>query len=354
MDIKYFKIGISLVTIEVLSIGILLIFNKKYTLLYFSLSSIILSLIGLLLFIFLWIGELIPSIYMSIFWLVTNAIFILKILAIQKICINFELYYSVSIFNYGIFLGSAYSIIEGIKFTYNKAKVKYNLLDNDSLFKTYIILLGQYATILLFAGIGFASGFGEIVKGDGNSLFLSIFIPANYILLLVISVTFGYFYFKKKSTEGDVWYSCHIAYIFNITAICYHFSSLLEIGIIMGTVTSVFLILAVNVISILITNKDTPIRILISSVIMSILSILSNYLILQNQTTLILNIILFGITTADLTIITNILKKKQERGECDNKYSVLCFNYLLFSLVAIIMLIILLFFCCILDLMSSN
>ena len=336
MEIKYFQMGISLLTLEILSMGILLIFRKKYTLLFFSLSSVVLSLIGLLLFIFLWMEELMPRIYISIFWFVTNAIFILKILAIQKICINCELYYSVAFFDYGIFLGFAYLITELIKFTHKKAKVKYNLLSNDSLFKTYIILLGQYAAILLFAGIGIALGVGKLMKNDGTYGILDVVVMFNYIILAVIGVAVGYFYYTKRPMEGNAWYSCHIAYIINITIVSYHFSSFLKAGIAMGTLAGIFLIIAVNTIAILITNKDTTLRVLIISIIMGIITYGLNYLIFREFLALLINFFFLGATVVVLPTVTYLIKREQETYECDTKYCVICFDYLLFSLIAII------------------
>ena len=105
LDIKYIIIRLSFIFAEILSLGIYINIFKKYRLLFFGISSSILSLIVLILFSLLLIKSLLPIVYVSIFWLITNAYFILWQFLSDLLCKLDEFFYSVIIFNYSIFLG---------------------------------------------------------------------------------------------------------------------------------------------------------------------------------------------------------------------------------------------------------
>ena len=104
LEYKYIVIGLSLIFLEKISQGFYALFFKKYGILFFGISSSVLSLIGLILFSIYWIKDLLPIIYVSTFYLCTIGINLLLIYIASKYCENDEYYYSIIIFNYGIFL----------------------------------------------------------------------------------------------------------------------------------------------------------------------------------------------------------------------------------------------------------
>ena len=97
--------GLIFIFSEILSLGIIINIFKQHKLLIFGISSSILSLIVRILFSSLLIKSLLPIVYVSIFWLITNAYFILWLFLSDLLCKLDEFFYSVIIFNYSIFLG---------------------------------------------------------------------------------------------------------------------------------------------------------------------------------------------------------------------------------------------------------
>ena len=89
---------------EKLSQGIYVIIFKKNRLLFFFISSCVLSLIGLILFSVFWIKDLLPIIYVSIFYLGTIGINLFLTYISSEYCNCNEYFFSIMIFNYGIFL----------------------------------------------------------------------------------------------------------------------------------------------------------------------------------------------------------------------------------------------------------
>ena len=111
IDYKYIIIEYSLIAIEILALGIYVFFFRIHKLKHFILSSLILSLIGLILFSIFWIKEVLPIVYVSIFWLLTLGYFLLWHYISLKVCKLDEYLYSAFIFDYSFLFGLAYGII---------------------------------------------------------------------------------------------------------------------------------------------------------------------------------------------------------------------------------------------------
>ena len=190
LDSKYIIIGLSLIGIEILSI-LINIFAKKYEILYISLSAVILSLIGLIFFSVFWIKSLYPIIFVSIFWIVSNGCYTLLIFITNKKCELYEYFYSAIIFNYSIFFGLAYIIVESAKYIKNR----FNDNDNDNelqsikkfYFMNFLILFIQFAIIILLTIIGFVFKFNEILIQSEASLAVKYtpFICFMFLLALI-------------------------------------------------------------------------------------------------------------------------------------------------------------------------
>ena len=105
IDSKYIIIGLIIVGAEILSL-LLNMFFKKFKIQYFILFPSILSCIALLFISIFWLKSWFPILYVSIFLLVSNIIYLSLIFTITQLTnlSEEESFYSVLFFNYGIFL----------------------------------------------------------------------------------------------------------------------------------------------------------------------------------------------------------------------------------------------------------
>ena len=146
LEYKYIVIGLSLIFLEKISQGFYALFFKKYGILFFGISSSVLSLIGLILFSIYWIKDLLPIIYVSTFYLCTIGINLLLIYISSKYCENDEYFYSIIIFNYGIFLAFS-NVIEKL-IIYMKKNYDEAFIEKKILMITFFILIIQYIFII--------------------------------------------------------------------------------------------------------------------------------------------------------------------------------------------------------------
>ena len=86
IDNIYIIIELTLIFAEILSLGIFIYIFKQYRLLFFGINSSLLSLIVLIIFSSLVIKSLVPIVYVSIFWLITNVYFILWLFLSDLLC----------------------------------------------------------------------------------------------------------------------------------------------------------------------------------------------------------------------------------------------------------------------------
>ena len=212
-DSKYIIIGLSLIGMEILSI-LINIFAKKFEILYISLSAVILSLIGLIFFSAFWIKSLYPIIFVSIFWLVSNGCYTFLIFVTKILCKSDEYFYSVMIFNYSIFLGLAYIIVELAKYIRSSCNNNENDNDNENdngngndnelrgikkfYLMNFLILFTQFSLIILITIIGFVFKFNEILMKFNISLALKYTPFICFMLLLAIICKACLFYDKKN------------------------------------------------------------------------------------------------------------------------------------------------------------
>ena len=155
---KYIVIGLTLVLLEILSLIINVFFHKKYQLLNFGINASLLSLVALVIFSALWIKELYPIIFISLFWVFSVSYYLLCHLSIKKLCELNEYFYSSLIFNFGIFLAIAFGFAYIIKLIYIWLRKLFSRLNSGNLktMKPIHAILIQFGIIIILVLIGFA------------------------------------------------------------------------------------------------------------------------------------------------------------------------------------------------------
>ena len=126
--------------------------------------------------------SLLPILYISIFWIISNGYYIFWIFLVNKKRKFDEYFYSSLIFNYGIFFALSKGII--YSFGHIGKYIKQRINDNnDNLLNKkrfylniFIILITQYAFIIFFSIIGFKYILNEILIEADTSL-VAKFIP---------------------------------------------------------------------------------------------------------------------------------------------------------------------------------
>ena len=218
LQYKYIIIGLSLIFLEKLSQGIYVTFFKKYELLFFGISSSTLSLIGLIFFSAFWIKELLPIIYISIFYLCTIGINLLLIFISLKICEFHEYYYSLMIFNYGIFL--AFENVLKRLFFYMKKNYEESE-EEKPLIKIFLILIIQYImiTFILWIVLSAFNSKGFTIEQMGFHLF---FWPPTFATFIIFIISIFYIKDEAKSCKGFI--LCHVLYVPIMVLYYYSFS----------------------------------------------------------------------------------------------------------------------------------
>ena len=183
LEYKYIIIGLSLILLEKISQGLYTLIFKNYGILYFGISSFILSLIGLILFSIFWIKDLLPIIYVSIFYLCIIGINCLLIYISLIICENNEYNYSIIIFNYGIFLGFANALKK--LFIHMRNNYEESDKNHKNLVITFLILIIQYIFIISIFWIFLSYIRSYFEEYDLNS-FHKFFWPATAAILIII------------------------------------------------------------------------------------------------------------------------------------------------------------------------
>ena len=201
LDSKYIIIGLSLIGIEILSL-LFNIFLKNFELLHFFVYSSFLSLIGLIIAL-IFIHSCLQMLYISLFYLASNGLYIFWNYAIFKLCklkLN-EFLFLVLIFNYNIFLAFAFLIKYCFKFIIKIIKERIddnsNNLQAQKYFylKNFIILLIQFVFILVSIILGFQYKFNEILIKSDASLEAK-YIPFSIVIFLS-AITIACLYQKK-------------------------------------------------------------------------------------------------------------------------------------------------------------
>ena len=203
IDSKYIIIGLCLVWLEIFSL-IINIFFEFYEPIYIGLSSLIFSLIGLSFFSLFWIKYWIPILYISIFYIISNAYYIFWIFWINVKCKLDHYFFSSLIFNYSLFLIISYSI----KYCFDRIKdyieERFNDRDNEVIQKNkfylynFIILFTQYIFIITLTIVGFEYKLNEIIIEADISLLAKYFPVIGFIFLLTLIIASISGYKKRR------------------------------------------------------------------------------------------------------------------------------------------------------------
>ena len=326
-DYKYVVIGLSFIFLDILSLTVYVLFFDKYNLLYFGISSSILSFIGLVLFSVFWIKSLIPIIMIVIFYLFSICYNILWIFIIVKLCENNEYYHSAIISNYGVFLGMTYATSFGIKSLYKIVKKKFEESNPSGMkFKIFTALLCQYIIIIIFIWIGFSFELNYQFKN--NKKFFHYFFWPTFSISSLICITF--FYMKNKSKNGIIYYIYSSLYIPMMIIYYFSFSSFTEDKYILCFTFMIFF----DLLAIILLNFIFP-KHKIKDIFISCL--ISNILIIPLQFAWLKNIIAFIILTFlslfidfYLFILSYIIEEYEYIKSIF--FSVVAFDYSIFSL----------------------
>ena len=326
LDYKYIIIGLSLIGLEILSLGIHAIAFGRFKIYFFTLSSSVLSLIGLILFSVLWIKDLLPIIYVSIFWLATIGLYTLWVFASLKLCQLYEYFYSPIIFNYGIFIGLAHVIDLGIKAFYNLLKKKFYDFDfEESQIKIFAILLGQYTIITIIVWIGFSLGWNKVM--EENNTTMGWLIAVDSIISFILSTVF--ICNRDDPSSKKEWYIFHVVFVPIMIIYFFAFSNPIESKYILGFIFIIFFDLLFIVLGIFIFESEKITSIIYYCLISNLLTIIPfHFFWLKNATALLVISILTILVDIYLIVLKYITKKIYEEYI---SFSVLTFDYGLFA-----------------------
>ena len=326
LDYKYIIVGLSLIGLEILSLGIHAIAFRRFKIYYFTLSSSILSLIGLVLFSVLWIKDLYPIIYVSIFWLATIGLYTLWVFASLKLCPLLEYFYSAIIFNYGIFIGFAHVIILGIKAFCNLLKKKFYDFDfENSQIKVFAILLGQYTIITIIVWIGFSFEWNKALQENNTTMgwLIAVDTIINFILSCIFLCN------RDNPSSNKEWYIFHVVFIPIMIIYFFAFSNPIESKYILGFIFIIFFILLFIVLGIFIFESEKITSLIYYCLLSNLLTIIPfHFFWLKNETALLVISILTVVVDIYLIIVKYITKKEYEEYI---SFSVLTFEYGLFA-----------------------
>ena len=323
IDTKYIKVGLYLIEIQIFS----LLFNvllKKFEMKHFILFSACLSLIGMFLFSAFWIQSWLPILFMSIFYLVSNCIYISIIYMINKYCHSYESIYSTLIFNYSIFLGIIFVIYKIYKCISSICKKRMNDEKNGTLFKVFGLLLIQYVIIIILTLFGFNNEFNDELKYN-ITLNLSFFIAISICTLLIsIHLLMN----VEEQKDGGCWIFYFILYIPIMVLLYFLFSYYIEEKYISSFMSIIFFEL-LSIFLCLFFGSSNFSLIPVSCVISNIVTILPlHFFWLKNGTTHIWLWILGGLGDIYLSVIAWFFQYKNGLY-----FPVVCFDYGIFALI---------------------
>ena len=128
------------------------------------------SLIGLILFSVFWLKAWLSILSISIFWVISDVIYIIIIIVINEFCELNEFFYSSLIFDYNIIL-AIISVIYIISEYFSSRCKKVEINDeSENRLKTYGTLLLQYLIITIFVWIGFFLGWNDGVRDNFTAI----------------------------------------------------------------------------------------------------------------------------------------------------------------------------------------
>ena len=320
LEYKYIIIGLCLILLEVLSLGIyVLIFKVKF--LYFCIASFSLSLLGHILFSTLWVQSLLPIVYVSIFYFLTNIYFILTIYISKSE--NDEYYYPVIIFEYGIFLGLEYGIKKAVIFIYDYITGNLDELDiAKEKAKIFVILLIQYTIIIIVVWITFAAiGKESVSLGTFHALFW-ICTVINLIICIVIVCN------GLKPSDSRGYYFCSIIYVPIMISYYIAFSYAINKEQILSFLFIIFFDLLSIVILILVFKTDHCGYVFIACIIPSIIAVICYHFCWFHKHTILTNISVIASFIIIYIVFGFLIIKRMPDGS-DEYYE----DYYIFSVV---------------------
>ena len=318
---KYIIIVLSLIGIQIFSL-IFNIFLKKFEIKHFLFYEASLSIIGLIFFSIFWIQSLYPILFISIFSIISNLIYIRIINGINKNCVCDEFLYSSLIFDYAIFL----AIIGIIHKIFNcLLSIREDLNDGDNKNQLIIFgtLLGQYMIITIFVWIGFS--FDWINDSPFTlGLFFGFFMFGNMIICFITLND------CKTPAEDECSWFFIIYYILMMIVDYFFLFDIIGDKYILSFVFIILFDLLIIFLNMLFCGSANIGLILFSSIFSNLVSIIPfHFFWLQNEKALIwlsISAILIDIYLASLTAITKNLY------EDFPFFSVSAFNYWPFCL----------------------
>ena len=323
LEYKYIIIGLCLILLEVLSLGIYVLIFKVYKLLFFCLASFSLSLLGHILFSTLWVQSLLPIVYVSIFYILTNIYFILTFYISKNQSENEEYYYPVIIFEYGIFLGLEYGIKKAVIFIYRY--ITGNLDEYDiakEKAKIFIILLIQYTIIIIVVWITFAAiGKESVSLGTFHALFW-ICTVINLIICIVIVCN------SLKPSDSRGYYFCSIIYVPIMISYYIAFSYAINKEQILSFLFIIFFDLLSIVILILVFKTDHCGFVFIACIIPSIIAVICYHFCWFHKQIILTNISVIASFIIIYIVVGFIIIKRVPDGS-DEYYE----NYYIFSVI---------------------
>ena len=350
LEYKYIIIGLSLIFLENLSQAIYVIIFKKYKLLFFGISSSVLSLIGIILFSAFWIKDLLPIIYVSIFYLCTIGYNLLFTYITLQYCKSNEYYFSITIFNYGIFLSMAYGIKSFfISIIISSEEFNYE----DSLIKVFIVLIIQYIVIIIPLWIIFSNDFFDKINNVNEpdlSLFHSAFWPPSGLSLIICLVFLCYIDDEPNNCNGFIF--CHIIYVPIMISYYFSFSLVIEYKYILCFMFIIFIDLLIIIILILLFRTEKIGYIFVFCFIIDIIAILLFHFLWLKSTKAIIAIPILSFGIIIYLIILSILAKDKYNG--DLHLSLFIIDYGFFFLVYFMVLLVLYLICLLAGLVCEN
>ena len=332
LEFKYIIIGLSIIFFENLSQGIYVIIFKKNELLFFIISSFVLSSIALIFFSIFWIKGLLQIIYVSIFYLGTIGMNLLLNYISSKYCEYDEYFYSIMIFNYSIFLALA----NALKMLYFYMKKKYYESEIKKIIKIFFILMIQYSLITI--------SFGIVIFLTRNEYDLAKFHSFFWPSVVAIIIIFIVFMcnIENKNCEGYI--LCHIFYVPIMFFLYYSFSFVFDGKYILSFICIIFLDLITIIIHFLIFQSEKCI--FISCIITDTLIIVPfHFFWLKNDVVL----LVISILSICVILYLNIFLCPCEGTLNETLHiAVLTFDYGLFFMVLFIICLpaFLCFYCC--------
>ena len=329
---KYIIIGLSLIAIQIISM-LFNIFLKKFEVKHFLLFSALLRVIGLVFFSIFWIQSWTSILYMSIFYIISNLIYITIIYEINEKCISGEYLYSTLIFNYSIFLIIIFFISKTCEKMCSFCEKRMYDSEISALIKIFSILLIQYIIIIFFVWIGFSSGWNSNLKENFTAIgwCIGIVTVGNFILSGAI-IKFLFADDDNGTDSKGLFLFCILFYIAMMIIYFYGLSRSLEEKYILAFIFIVFFDLLAAIIGLLFVGDPNFVVILLSCIFSNLATIIPfHFCWLDNNTALIWLSILSILIDIYLSFLSSITKKYSEDSIF---FSVSAFNYGLFGIIS--------------------